>query len=227
LDVRDPARVGRDGAVDVVAVAGEVVDVEQDPHVAGPRGPGPVHHGCGVGGPAQRVGLGAAHRLDEDGRADAGSGPRRVHDVRQRKLVLLLLRHPVDADPVEGVEPARAQTLADSHGHVDVVAELMRACRDRQHSGVGPGEVAGEEVQAHQADPGVADRADERVDGRVARHRVLERPPELHRAEARRPCGLGALQEGKLGEQHGAVRQVPQRMTHEVSFGRRKSSLAM
>src|SRR6185437_13191729 len=82
LDVRHLAGVGRDGAVDVVAVGGEVEDVEQDAHVAGARGPGPVHHRGRVGGAAQRVGLGAAHRLDEDGGADAGGGPRRVHDAR-------------------------------------------------------------------------------------------------------------------------------------------------
>src|SRR5919108_5877158 len=60
-----------------------------------------------------------------------------------------------------------------------------------------------------------AARAAAGVDRRVTRHRTVEGPPELHRAEARGLRGRGPLQQRQLGEQHGAVGQVPQRVAHD------------
>jgi hypothetical protein len=90
---------------------------------------------------------------------------------------------------------------ADADGHVDVVAELVGAGRDRQHAGVRPGQVTGEEVEADEAHAGVPDGAGKRVDLGVGGHGAGERPPELDRLEAGRPGRRRPFQQRKLGEQ--------------------------
>ena len=73
LHVRDEVGVRGDRRVDVVAVAGQVVQVAEEADVGGARGPGPADHGHRVGGGAQRVRLRAADRLDQDGGAERGA----------------------------------------------------------------------------------------------------------------------------------------------------------
>jgi hypothetical protein len=136
------------------------------------------------------------------------------------QLVLFLVGNTVDAIAVESVETGDSQLIADADGDVDVVAELRGTRRDRQHAAVGTGQVAGEEVQAHQLHPGVAHRADEVVDLAIIGHRLVgPRPPELDGVEARVLGCPGPLQQRTLGEQHRTVGEVLQVMIrHRRTF---------
>jgi hypothetical protein len=206
--VRDVLGVPGDRGVDVVAVAGQVVQVAQEADVGGARGPGLPDHGHRVRGGAQRIGLRPAHRLDQNRAAEGSHGLRRQRDALGRQLVLGRRVHAVDPVAVQRVEAAHAEPLADAGHHVDVVAELRAATGDRQHAAIRAGQVPGEEVQAGQRHAGLLDRRGERVHLAVGGHRHRERPPELDRAEPR-GAGRGRAPEQRLlGEQQRAVGQV-------------------
>ncbi len=196
LHVAGDVGVPRDRAVHIVAVVGQVEQVAEEPDVLVSGRPDRVDHRHGIVGRAQRVGLGAAHRLDEHGGADLGCRVGGAPEVVAGELVLLGRRDPVDPVAVQRVERRHFELLADADRDVEVVTELRRAVRDRQHAGVGAGEVAREEVQPDQPNAGVANRAHEGVDLRIAGHRLLRPwPPELDRVKAGGPSGGGALQQ--------------------------------
>src|SRR5438552_8273362 len=114
---------------------------------------------------------------------------------RVRRLVLA-------ADPA-GV-PLRRE-LAEQRLIIQLACPGRAAVRDVGDRHVTPGE-----VQQGELHPGVRERPGEGVDFTVARHRVGERPPELHRVEPGGPGGLGPLQQRELGEQDRAVDVEPQ-----------------
>ena len=186
LHVRDVLGVRGDRGVDVVAVAGQVVQVAQEADVGGARGAGAPDHGHRVGRRAQRIGLRPADRLDQHRAAERGDRLRRQRDALRRQLVLGARAHAVDPVPVQRVEPAHAEPLADAGHHVNVVAELRAAPGDGQHAAVRAGQVAGEEVQPHQGHAGLLDGRHEGIDLTIAGYRRRERPPELHGPEPRR-----------------------------------------
>src|SRR5690348_17731671 len=139
LDVRDEVGVRVDRGVDVVAVAGQVIQVAQEADVGGARRPGPADHGYRVGGRAQRIGLRPADRLDQDRAAERGHRLRGRPDALRRQFVLGVRAHAVDPVPVQRVEPAHAEPFADAGHYVDVVAELGDAPGDGQRPAVGTG----------------------------------------------------------------------------------------
>ena len=205
LHVRGEVGVRGDRGVDVVAVARQVVQVAKEADVGGARRAGAPDHGHRVVGGAQRIGLGAAHRLYQHGAAEPGHGLRRQPDVLRRQLVLGAWIHAVDPVSVERVEPAYAQSLAEAGHDVDVVAKLPAAGGNRQHAAIRAGQVAGEEVQPGQRHAGLLDRRGERVHLAIGGHRRRERPPELDRPESRGAgCGRAAEQR-LLGEQQRAI----------------------
>ena len=192
--------------VQVLAVVREVEEVAEEADLGRTGGPDPLDHRGDVGRGPQRVGLGAADRLDQDGGPDPRRGPGGLDQVLGAHLVLLLRGDAVHPVAVERVERRHAQPLADADGDRDVVAELLRAGRDGQHPAVGTGQVAGEEVESDEADARVADRGDERVDLTVGGDGLLgPRPPELDGLETSGPGGGGPLQQGHLREQQRAV----------------------
>src|SRR4051794_18857739 len=225
LDVPDPARRGRDRLLDVVAVDGQVVDVEQQRDVlrcAGILRGDPVDRVEGVGGGGQGVARGAADRLDERGAADPPRGAGGQGQVLRGQRVLLLRRDAVDAVAVQRVERPAAELPTQADGHVDVVAELRTARGPRHQAAVAAGHVACEEVEADELYTGVPHGRDERVHLGVGGNGDRPGPPELDRVEARLPGGGRPLQQGQLGEQDRQVDVEP----HGTSFARWKTSSA-
>ncbi len=211
LHVRRAVGELRDRGVEVVAVGGEVVEVEQEADIGGAGRADVVDDRDGVGGGAQRVRLGAAHRLHEHGRADPVGSLGSHGDRLAAELVLLLRRGTLDPVAEEGVERAHPEALTDADGHVDVVAELLDAVGDGQHPAVGAGQVAGEEVEADELHARVLDRPDQGVDVAVGRDGLVRPgPPELDGVETRRLGRRRSLEQRQLGEQDRAVHLVAQ-----------------
>ena len=73
LHVRDVLGVPGDRGVDVVAVAGQVVQVAEEADVGGARGPGSRDDGHRVRRGAQRIGLRPADRLDQHRAAEGAT----------------------------------------------------------------------------------------------------------------------------------------------------------
>src|SRR6266511_3404882 len=206
LHVPDPVGVQLDGLDQVVAVDRQVVQVAEEPEVGRARLPlDAVDDPDGVGGGLEGIAGRAADRLDEDHAAHPLRGRGGKGQMLDRQVVLLLRRGVVDPVPVQGVEAPAAQLLADADGHRDVVAELGPPGRPGHQPAIAARHVPGEEVQAHQPDVGLPDRADEGVHVTVARHRDVKGPPELDRVEPHGPRRPGTLVQRELGEQDGQV----------------------
>ena len=118
------------------------------------------------------------------------------------RFVLLLwsrIAHPIAVQRIEG---GYVEGATDTHRDGNVVAELRRPRRDRQHAAVIAREVAGEEVQPNQLDPGVAYGCDERIGLGIGWYRLMwPRPPELNGIEACGPSRRRSLQQFDLGEE--------------------------
>jgi hypothetical protein len=216
LHVPGTGGIAGDRDVQVVAVDRQVVEVGEEPDVARPGLAGhPVGHGDGIGRRAERIGLGPAHRLKQHNRADARRRRGCACQVRGTEVILLGGADAVYPVTVERIEHPGAELLPDADRHVDIVEEAPRQAGDRQRPAVGSCQVAREEVQAHEGDPGVPDGADERVRVVVAGYGLAgPRPPELDRVEARGPARRGALEQRQLSEQERAVDVEPQAVAH-------------
>src|SRR5688500_13280752 len=87
LDVGDPAGVGSQRGVDVVAVVREMEQVAAETEVGDPE---PIQHGDHILGGAQRVRLGSTDRLQQNRRIVLRGGLGGQGQVLVRQLVLLL-----------------------------------------------------------------------------------------------------------------------------------------
>ena len=201
-----------DDGGDVVPVDGQVVEVGEELDVL--RAGfllDPGNDVEGVLGLEERVLGGAADGFEEDGAADAGDAGCRSREVFGADGVLLLGRFAVNAVAVEGVEGLAAEALADAGDNVDVVLEFGGACGPGDQAAVAAGHVAGVEVQAGELDAGVGDGVLELGDLGVGGDGGFEGPPELDGVKAGGLRGGGALEQGQLRQEDGAVHCVRHR----------------
>ena len=186
LDVTNEIRESANRRLDLITVVGEMKEVEQHAHVrvacVAQRS-----HECGdICCSAERIRFRAADWLNEDGRANLRGGGSSKHQVLNAELVLLDRSKSLDSIAIQRVERRNAELIAEREGHIDVVPELLRSVRQRQHSAVRPYEIAREEVQADELYAGVTNGPDEGVELGIARDRLIRPwPPELDRVEAR------------------------------------------
>ena len=165
----------------------------------------------GVVGLEERVLGGAADRFEEDGAADAGDAFCCAGEVLGADVVLLFRGELVLAVAVEGVEGLAAQALTDAGYDVDVVLELGATALPGNQAAVAAGHVACVEVQAGELNASVLDGVLKLGCLFVSGNRSGEGPPELDGVKTGCLRGGGALEQGQLRQEDGAVHCVRHR----------------
>lgn len=212
LDVTEVLGVVLDDGFDVVAVDCQVVEVgeELDVLCAGFCLDAGDDLEC-VFRREERVLRCAAHRLEENSSANTCDAGSCRGEVLGGEFVLLFRGELVLAVAVEGVEGLAAQALTDAGDNVDVVLELGATSLPGNQAAVAAGHVAGVEVQARELNAGVLDGVLELGYLGVGGDGGFEGPPELDGVKTCCLRGGGALEQGQLRQEDGAVHCVRHR----------------
>ncbi len=198
-------RHGVDCRERVVAVRGEMVDIEQEGDVACACTPGISDYGQRVFRCLERIRGDPAAGLDQDGAANPGQDLGRHHQVVDGRLLLDLWRKSGEGVAIENIEGGTTESLADGRKEEDIFTELSNTIGVRQNAAISGRHVAGKRVKPDEADVGVSNRANELVDVPGGRIGDVKWPPEFDGVESGRLCSGGTFEQRQVFQEDRAV----------------------